>query len=139
MYATKIRTEKELEKAFGDATNAVKTATVQALEAAVDKTAKEVTKQTRDKSPRRTGVYAKGWKSRKTEGRVGTYGREVFQKEKPGLAHLLEDGHEIKGAERFRKNKTRTDAFPHITKDDEAEKMFVDNLTTEVEKELGKI
>lgn len=141
--ADTVRTDAELQQAVQGALETVKVASAAALESAVDKTAKEVVKETKEKAPKRTGVYAKSWTSGKTgEGtgahRVGVYGREVYQKKKPGLTHLLQDGHEIKGAARFRKNKDRTDAFKHIPPEAEVEKAFEDNLLAEINKEMGK-
>lgn len=136
---TKVSTDLELSRAVEDATGKVKVASIQALETAVDKAAKEITSQTKAKAPRRTGVYAKGWKSKKEQGRVGTYGRVVYQGNKPTLTHLLENGHEIKGPAFYSKRKSRTDPIPHITSADDAEKIFEDALVDEMEKELRKV
>ena len=138
MADVKIQTAGELQEAVQKSLEAVRIASITALETAVDKTSKETLKETREKSPKRTGVYAKSWASRKTSERVGAYGREIYQKKKPGLPHLLQDGHEITGAEFFRKNKTRTRAFHHIPPDAEVEKAFTENLLAEIDKEMGK-
>ena len=138
MADVKIQTAGELQEAVQKSLEAVRIASITALETAVDKTSKETLKETREKSPKRTGVYAKSWASRKTGERIGAYGREIYQKKKPGLPHLLQDGHEITGAEFFRKNKTRTRAFPHIPPDAEVEKAFEENLMAEIDKEMGK-
>lgn len=129
----------EVQQAVQELAQEVKNATTTALQAAVDKTAKETAKEIREAAPRRSGVYASKWTHRKTDGRVGVYGREVYQSKKPSLTHLLENGHEIKGAKRFRKNKTRTDAFPHITPDDITEERFERNLLKKIDKELDKV
>lgn len=129
-----------LTDAVAKATDAVQAVTTQAVQDAVDKTAKEVISLTRGRAPKRTGVYAKSWRSRKTAGlQVGTYGRVVYAGKKPGLTHLLENGHEIGGAAFFRKNKARTAPFPHIATDDETEKIFTDNLVREIEKDMGTV
>lgn len=133
-----VRTGQDLETAVTRTTQLLLTATAEAVKKATDKTAKEVINQTSGKSPRRTGVYAKGWKSKKSESGTGVYGRVVYQKEKPGLTHLLQDGHEIKGAAYFRKNRTHTDAVPHITTDEETEKIFEGILLEEIDREMGK-
>lgn len=53
--------------------------------------AKESAKQLQATSPRKTGEYANGWKSRKTP-----YGYVVYNASKPRLTHLLEKGHLIR-------------------------------------------
>lgn len=128
-----------IEEAVTRTTQLLLTATAEAVERATDKTAKEVISQTAGQSPRRTGVYAKSWKSKKSESGAGVYGRVVYQKEKPGLTHLLQNGHEITGAAYFRKNRTHTSAFPHITPDDETEKIFESKLLDEIDREMGKV
>lgn len=117
----------------------IKTVTAEGLQNAVDATAKEVAKRTKEKSPVRTGVYKKSWTNRKAPARVGVYGRIVYNSKKPALTHLLEHGHKIEGAAFFRKNKARTDAIHHITPDKEVEEIFEGNLKKELEKELGKV
>lgn len=63
-----------------------------AIEREVDATAKEMVAELRAISPKDTGEYAKGWTSRK-ETEHGEYRRIVYNKNKPGLVHLLEFGH----------------------------------------------
>lgn len=121
------------------ALESVKIVTLEGLQSAVDATAKEVVRGTKEKSPVKTGVYKKGWTSRKALTGPGAYGRTVYNSKKPSLTHLLEYGHEIKGAAFYRKNKSRTDAFPHITPDKETEEIFEGNLKKELEKELQKV
>lgn len=111
----------------------IKIVTAEGLQNAVDATAKEVTKRTKEKSPVKTGVYKKSWTNRKTQARVGTYGRIVRNSKKPGLTHLLEHGH----YERARNIKVNP--IPHITPDKETEEIFEGNLKRELEKELGKV
>lgn len=50
--------------------------------------------------------YAKGWTSQYEEGRLSSQG-VIYQKDAPGLPHLLENGHAKRGG-------GRTRAFPHI-------------------------
>lgn len=121
--------EVEIKKTLED----VKIATPIALENAVDATAKEVVKRTKEKSPVRTGVYKKGWGSKKVPGRVGTYGRIVFNSKKPNLTHLLENGH----FDHVRRIKV--DPIQHIPKDKEVEEIFTEKLEKEIDKELGKV
>lgn len=63
-------------------------------------------------SPRRTGVYADGWRMRVEEDSDEHVTGTVWQGKKPGLTHLLEKGHE----QFFMGHDTghRSRAFPHI-------------------------
>lgn len=55
------------------------------------KVAMEGAKTLRSNSPKKSGEYAQGWKSRKTP-----YGYRIHNAKKPGLTHLLENGHLIR-------------------------------------------
>lgn len=74
----------------------------------VDKTSKQVTKEISAKSPRRVkgGEYAKGW-TRKKVADGGSVSYTIYNKRKPGLAHLLEKGHAKRGG-------GRVPGTPHI-------------------------
>ena len=111
----------------------IKIVTAEGLQNAVDATAKEVAKRTKEKSPARTGVYKKSWTNRKAPARVGVYGRIVYNSKKANITHLLEHGH----YERARNIKANP--IPHITPDKEVEEIFEENLKIELEKELGKV
>lgn len=111
----------------------VKIVTGEGLEAAVDKTAKEVVKRTKEKSPVKTGVYKKSWTSKKEEFKPGAYGRRVYNSKKANITHLLEHGH----YERARNIKANP--IPHITPDKEVEEIFEENLKKELERELSKV
>lgn len=77
-----------------------------AIEHEVDTTAKAVVDELKDKSPKDSGEYAKGWASKKdTKG--GEYKQIVHNKKKPALAHLLEFGH-------VKVNGGWVDGKPHI-------------------------
>lgn len=79
-----------------------------ALESAVDTTAKEIVKELKATSPKRTGEYAKGWTQNKTPWKKGTgYGRIAYNKDRYRLTHLLEYGHAKRGG-------GRTAPQPHI-------------------------
>lgn len=106
--------------------------TEEAVVKAVDETAKMTVKNTRAKAPGK-GPYKKSWGSKvTTKASRGNYGRTVYSK-KPGLPHLLEHGHEIKGYLAGR-GRTRTREFPHIQDDDTTERLFESNLRKEIEK-----
>lgn len=98
----------------------------------VDDTAKQIVKEGVNKlkssSPKKTGEYAGGWKSRK-EGN----GYVIFNGKKPGLTHLLEHGHITRNQYGTWK---RTPAHPHI----KAVETWVNNeFTNQVEKKIGGI
>lgn len=77
-----------------------------AIAAEADRTSGEIVKELREKSPRRTGEYAKGWTRRK-EGGEGDVQYTVHNKNKPWLAHLLEHGH-------AKRSGGRVEGKPHI-------------------------
>lgn len=97
-----------------------------ALKKAVDKTTSETVNRIKGAAPVKTGKYARGWASKNTAkaGR-GAYGKTVYQRQKPGLAHLLQHGHE---------GPRPAGARPHIPLDDETGALFEKNL----EKEMSK-
>ena len=113
---------------------AEKQATHENVKAAVDATAKEAVKTTKDRSPVRTGAYKKTWTSKVTDNHAVFYGRTVHNSKHYQLTHLLENGHNIAGYMAYRTKKTRTKATPHIMTDDEVERVFTEKL----EKELSK-
>ena len=81
-------------------------------EAAVDAGAAAALDYLHENSPERTGGYAAGWRcEREAAGRDGYYVR-VHNAAKPGLTHLLENGHEqfVGGRDTGR----RTPGRPHI-------------------------
>jgi len=133
-----VKDAESFEKAVKEILDDVRKVSYTALQAAVDTTAKETTKQIREKAPRRRGVYQKSWthKMNKAVG-VGVYGRTVYSK-KPGLPHLLQNGHEVRGYLEGR-GRSRTRAFDHIQSDDATEALFEKNLTKEIEKEMGHV
>ena len=59
-----------------------------------------------------SGRYASGWTSQTETGRVSAQGT-IYNAKVPGLPHLLEHGHALRGGGRSR-------AFPHIAKVEEA-------------------
>ena len=58
----------------------------------VQRVAKAGVKALKETSPRQTGEYAAGWTSEVKEGRLGATAT-IYNKDKPGLVHLLEHGH----------------------------------------------
>ena len=105
-----------------------------ALVKAIDKTARAAVTSTKGKAPRKTGKYRSGWGSKITQERGrGSYGRTVYNRSRPGLTHLLEHGHALRGYVAARTAKTSVKAFPHITKEEEIEQELVKNLAAETE------
>lgn len=75
------------------------------LEDIIKDVAKDAQKSLRKTSPRRTGAYARSWRTKDTGTRVAP-GQTVYST-KPGLPHLLEFGHAKRGG-------GRTSPIPHI-------------------------
>ena len=92
-----------------------------AINEVIPKVAKDAAKQLRNTSPKDTGDYAKGWKVKTEKTRLGVTGI-VYNKDYPGLVHLLEFGH-------AKRNGGRTRAFPHVAPVNEwAEKEVVQRI-----------
>lgn len=72
--------------------------------------AKAAVKELQNTSPKKTGKYAKGWKSKTTKTRLGGE-TTIYNAEKPGLAHLLEFGHPLIAGGRSAGD---VKAIPHI-------------------------
>jgi hypothetical protein len=86
---------------------------------------KEAVKELKEKSPKLTGKYAKGWRS--TVKKETAVGAEVVVHNKVyGLTHLLEKGHAKRGG-------GRVEGIPHIAP---VEEEITGKLTDEIEKEL---
>lgn len=68
--------------------------------------AKNAAKELRKTSPKKTGTYSKGWTSKVEKTRIGVTGI-VYNRDVPGLAHLLEFGH-------AKRNGGRTRSIPHV-------------------------
>ena len=56
-------------------------------------TAEQCRREIREKSPRRTQKYAKGWRIKETAQSSGLVEETVYNAAAPQLTHLLEDGH----------------------------------------------
>lgn len=72
----------------------------------VDEVAKAAAADLRQRSPRKTGAYASGWRIKKLNAAEGAV-RVIYNAKKPGLAHLLEKGHAKRGG-------GRVAGIPHI-------------------------
>ena len=60
---------------------------------AIKKQANEDVRELKATSPKKTGKYAAGWAKKVVKNNVSAYDVVVYNKEKPGLTHLLENGH----------------------------------------------
>ena len=86
---------------------------------------KEAVKELKEKSPKRRGKYAKGWRT--TVQKETAVGAEVVVHNKIyGLTHQLEKGHAKRGG-------GRVEGIPHIAP---VEEEITGKLTDEIEKEL---
>lgn len=74
----------------------------------VEATSAEAVKKLKATSPKRSKKksYASGWKAEQENQRTGV-AATIHNKNKPGLTHLLENGHALR-------NGGRAKAFPHI-------------------------
>lgn len=101
-----------------------------AMAKAVDKTAADIAKITRERAPvrkrGRSHGYNKTWTQRVGKVSSMTYQRVVYSK-KPSLPHLLQWGHDGPVPAR---------AIPHIPEDPESAEIFQANLEAELNKEL---
>lgn len=73
----------------------------------VKQVAKDVVTELKQTSPRNSGDYAKGWKSRVEYESPEDIRVRVYNSKKPQLTHLLEDGH-------AKQNGGRVNGIPHI-------------------------
>lgn len=106
---------KEIAKALQTYTAEV----TEGLEKAKEEVAKETVQELKRTSPKLTGDYAKGWRTK----RVGT-AQVVHNATDYQLTHLLEHGHAKRGG-------GRVPGIPHIAP---AEKKAIDEYTKRVEK-----
>lgn len=88
-----------------------------AFQQAMDEVAKEAVSKLRSTSPvskhgSKRGHYAKGWTYKKANVKRGQFSGVIYNKNKPGLAHLLEHGHEV--VDINYDSHGHTDPRPHI-------------------------
>lgn len=76
------------------------------LQEIVPEVMKEAQKRIRKESPKLTGAYAKGWRVKTENTRLGV-SSVLYNAAKPGLTHLLENGHP-------KRNGGRVEGIPHI-------------------------
>lgn len=80
--------------------------TLESVKEIAEKMGKAGVKSLKKTSPRKTGKYAESWKMTQEDSRTGT--KVIIYNEKPGLPHLLENGHQK------RNGKGRVNGIVHI-------------------------
>lgn len=111
---------------YGDAITA-------GVAAQVEKAGKVALKAVKDKSPKKTGAYRKGWKL-KTERQLindDVASVTVYNKDRGYLTHLLENGHQKAGG-------GRVAAIPHIKPAEEEARQYLDGAVQRVIEEAGR-
>lgn len=98
------------------------------MKKAVKKAGNTVKTQISATAPKRTGKYAKSWKTKKTKETSTELQVTVYSPTRYMLTHLLENGHAKRGGGRVK-------AIPHIKP---AEEAGADQLVKEIESALGK-
>lgn len=91
----------------------------------VDEVTYEAVEQLKVTSPHQSGGYAKGWKSKATTD-TNTALTKTIHNSKPGLTHLLENGH-------AKQNGGRVEGIKHIVP---VEKAAITSLEEKLRKEL---
>lgn len=118
-----------LAKAFMDILEDFRDATEDQVAYALQETAEDCKSELQNATPSGAGKYSswdkynKGWNRTKiTVQKHGKYSISVHNKKSPGLTHLLENGHALRGGGRAR-------AFPHIAPvNDKAERKLLENI-----------
>lgn len=85
--------------------------------------AKEAVKALKYTSPAKSGDYAKGWAVKQEKGNY-----TVYNKRKPGLTHLLENGHDVVVNGQV---VGHAKAYPHIKEVEEWTGDFIEKQLTE--------
>lgn len=97
------------------------------MQEAMDGVLQEGVRDLKSTSPKKTGDYAKGWAKQKTTSRLGVSG-VIYNKTKPQLTHLLENGH-------ANRNGGRTPGKAHIEPvNDDVQAEYIKEVTTRLEK-----
>lgn len=114
---------------YGDAITA-------GVAAQVEKAGKVALKAVKDKSPKKTGAYRKGWKL-KTERQLindDVASVTVYNKDRGYLTPLLENGHQKTGE----KSGERVEAIPHIRPAEEEARRYLEEHIRQVIEEAGR-
>lgn len=95
--------------------------------------AKETAAELQSLGPKKSGEYAKGWKTRVAYERGGDIRVQIYNGAKPQLTHLLEFGHATRNG--TGREFARTKAYPHINA---AEDNAAKKLTSKVKTRLTR-
>ncbi len=98
------------------------------MKTAVKKAGNTVKTEISETAPRRTGKYARSWKTKNTKETSTEIQVTVYSPTRYMLAHLLENGHAKRGGGRVK-------AIPHIAP---AEEKGEEQLIKDIESALGK-
>lgn len=101
------------------------TDTTEKMRAVVDSVTEETVDTLKATSPKKTGHYARGWKSKVTVD-TNTGRTKTIHNRTPGLTHLLEDGH-------AKQNGGRVEGRKHIAP---VEKAAIHSFEEQLEREL---
>lgn len=86
-------TPDQLEKAISDIVKDYTNEQRADAKKAISKVGKQTAETLRNTAPKRTGKYAKGWKSKNENDGYDGFSNIVYNTTKPSLTHLLEFGH----------------------------------------------
>lgn len=78
------------------------------------KVAKSAIKRLGETSPKKTNVYSKGWKIKKIKNSDESITYSIYNKNKPQIAHLLENGYNLPMGYQRRTGGRAVEAKPHI-------------------------
>lgn len=111
---------------YGDAITA-------GVAAQVEKAGKIALKTVKDKSPKKTGAYRKGWKIKTDKQLINddVASVTVYNKDRGYLTHLLENGHQKAGG-------GRVAAIPHIKPAEEEARQYLEEAIQRVVEEAGR-
>lgn len=90
--STTIKSE-QLRDAIMEALSDYRNEVNEGMRKAIKKQANEDVRELKTTSPKKTGKYAAGWAQKVVENNASTYDVVVYNKAKPSLTHLLENGH----------------------------------------------
>lgn len=110
--ATHVSIEK-MEKELREILQDYEDLTTEEVNTVVKNTANTVKKAIKQEAPEDTGVYERSWKSEKTSENRRKVSYTVYSNGRGRLAHLLEDGHDLK--DRYGNKIGEVKDYPHIT------------------------
>ena len=90
--ATKITSE-QLRDAVMEALSDYRDEVNEGVRKAIQKKANEDVRELKATSPKRNGKYGPGWTYKVLENNSSVYDVVIYNKDRPGLTHLLENGH----------------------------------------------